>query len=83
MVSDGGMVSGDLAVSLTASATDLLGVAEQEFADAEVTLGTITNRAKELGAPAGMPYEEAGTLLLMLASYRYRAHAQQNHSGGS
>jgi hypothetical protein len=74
------MVNGDLAVSLKAPAAGLLGVAEKEFADAEVTLGTITNRAKELGTPAGMPYEKAGTLLLMLASYRV---PQQNHSGGS
>jgi len=64
------MASGDTAVSLMATSADLLGIAEQEFAHAEVTLGTIANRAKQLGAPAGMSYEEACTLLLALASYR-------------
>jgi hypothetical protein len=64
------MVSGDFAVSLTATSADLLAVAEQDFPNVEVTLDRIIERAQELGAPAGMPDSEASSQLLEIASYR-------------
>ena len=57
-------VDGDTAVSLVATAADMMAVAENDFPDEEVTLEQIIGRAEDCGPAAGMSYQEVGERMI-------------------